>query len=597
MDLACILQQPNVLCSGEGTKYKVFDRFDSHNLLRKRYFSSSPWGTSRIALRTSTAEKIKKTICLSGFENTSFAIGAKSDSHGWSLSPRISLFHSFRNVHKGSRTVGLRCQNNDSLAYVNGNGPNAEFLESNGESSGVESDAAAELSGSREEGEKLEEVSEAPSLDELRELLQKAMTELEVARLNSTMFEEKAQEISEAAIALQDEAANAWNNVNLTLDNIQQIVNEESIAKEAVQKATMTLSLAEARLQVVVESLEAEKGGTKSADSLEVNGLESDSTEDEKDFLVAREDIKECQMNLANCEAELRRLQSKKEELQKEVDKLNEAAEKAQLDALKAEEDVANIMLLAEQAVAFELEATQRVNDAEIALQKAQKSLPNSHVDTTETAQLLSDDDAAEEKDRVVQGNSEDVTVEWDKDVLIDGASIVKPLPDTLSEKISQSFEDMEQTEYLSDHENGKLGLDSLKEAEAEAEKSKNIQSKKQETQKDLTRETSPLNAPKTLLKKSSRFFSASFFSFTVEGAEFIPASVFHGVRESVKKQWPKLIFGLFLFGAGYVLLFLLFNFFLSFNNFIAILFGRISVAESDPIISGLDSVCAPLNI
>ncbi|MCI27156.1 K(+) efflux antiporter 2 chloroplastic-like, partial [Trifolium medium] len=58
-------------------------------------------------------------------------------------------------------------------------------------------------------------------------------------------------------------------------------------------------------------------------------------------------------------------------ELQNEASKLQEIAEKAQLDAVKAEENVTNIMLLAEQAVAFELEATQRVNDAEIALQRA----------------------------------------------------------------------------------------------------------------------------------------------------------------------------------------------------------------------------------
>ena len=71
--------------------------------------------------------------------------------------------------------------------------------------------------------------------------------------------------------------------------------------------------------------------------------------------MAAESNIRECKANLENCEAELRRLQSKKEELQKEVDRLNEVAEKAQMNTLKAEEDVANIMLLAEQAVAVEL--------------------------------------------------------------------------------------------------------------------------------------------------------------------------------------------------------------------------------------------------
>lgn len=537
MDLACNLRQPNVLRGGEGTSWRKIDCFDSRMLLRNRYFRCNVWANSRTVLKTSAGKKTKMITGFSGFENAS-------------LDCRTSLFCSFRNGFRGRRAVSSQCQNNDSLAYVNGNGPNAEFLESNDEL-GREPESGAELSGSREEGVEQVGEKEAPSLDELRELLQKAITELEVARLNSTMFEEKAQRISEAAIALQDEATNAWANVNYTLENVQQIVNEESVAKETVQKATMALSFAEARLQVAVESLDAAKGGTESP---EASG-ERDVAEDEKAPLIAQEDIRECQVNLENCEAELRRLQSKKEELQKEVDRLNEIAEKTQLDALKAEEDVANIMLLAEQAVAFELEATQRVNDAEIALLKAEKTLSSSNVDTAETAQgqLLSEDIAAQEDERVAQGKSEDISVEWDRDVMIDGDSlVVKPLPDSLSEKTSQSSEDSDQTQYLSDNENGKLTLEAQKEADAEVEKSKCIvQSKKQETQKDLTKESSSSNAPKALLKKSSRFFSASFFSFTVDGTEFTPVSVFNGVMESMKKQLPKLIFGLVLFGAG----------------------------------------------
>ncbi|CAB4269934.1 unnamed protein product [Prunus armeniaca] len=466
----------------------------------------------------------------------------------------MPLSCSFGNVVKGSRAVWWsRCQSNDSLAYVNGNGRNVEYVEGHDESSGVGSVHGAELSGSKEEDghEEQKEGSEAPILNEMRELLQNAMKELEAARLNSTMFEEKAQKISEAAISLQDEAANAWNNVNSTLDTIQEIVNEECVAKEGVQKATMALSLAEARLQVALESLEVAKRGTDSPEILQESDGEHDCEAEEKALLVAQEDIKECQANLANCEVELSRLQSKKEELQKEVDRLNEAAEKAQLNALKAEEDVTNIMLLAEQAVAFELEAAQRVNDAEISLQRAEKSLSTSIADTTENnqGQVLSDDATLEEEEKVVQGSSAEIIVERDRDVAVDGDLLaVKPLPDSSSDKISLSFEDANQSVDLSDHENGKLNLDSLKEAEVEADKSKNVvQTKKQETQKDLPRESSPSNAPKTLLKKSSRFFSASFFS----SADGTPTSVFQGLMEYARKQWPKLVVGIFLFGVG----------------------------------------------
>ncbi|PQP98876.1 hypothetical protein Pyn_05110 [Prunus yedoensis var. nudiflora] len=211
----------------------------------------------------------------------------------------MDLACSFRqpNVLCGSQGAGSRavwwsrCQSNDSLAYVNGNGRNVEYVEGHDESSGVGSVHGAELSGSKEEDghEEQKEESEAPILDEMRELLQNVMKELEAARLNSTMFEEKAQKISEAAISLQDEAANAWNNVNSTLDTIQEIVNEECVAKEGVQKATMALSLAEARLQVALESLEVAKRGTDSPEILQESDGEHDCKAEEKALSVAQE--------------------------------------------------------------------------------------------------------------------------------------------------------------------------------------------------------------------------------------------------------------------------------------------------------------------
>ncbi|XP_060671544.1 K(+) efflux antiporter 2, chloroplastic isoform X2 [Ziziphus jujuba] len=541
MDIACGFRQPNVLSGTEGTSYKTLDRFDySRMLFRSGNFSCKFLANSRIRLKACLGKRNTKVM------RSSLGGGReKYDDHLWRLNSRAAL------VLKGRRAIWSQCQGNDSLAYVNGNGANIEFLDSEDGSSGVGPANDSELSGSRGKEEQ-EQKDEIPTVDELRELLKKAMRELEVAQINSTVFEEKAQKISEAAIALKDEATNAWNDVNSTLDTIQHIVNEESVAKEAVQRATMALSLAEARLQVGLESLEL----TKAPVSAEESDGERDLKEEEKNLLFdAQEDIRECQLNLENCEADLRRLQCKREELQKEVDRLNKIAEKAQLDALKAEEDVANIMLLAEQAVAFELEATQRVNDAEIALKRAEKSLSTSQVDTAETSQgqMLSNTAAFEEEERIIQGTSGDISVEWERDVTAEGDSLVpKALPDSIPEQTKQSSEDFNQIDDLSDNENVKLSLESLKESEVEEEKSRNaVQTRKQEAQKDLTRENTPSNAPKALLKKSSRFFSASFFSFTVDGTELTPASVFHGVMESLRKQWPKLIVGLLLCGAG----------------------------------------------
>ncbi|XP_068329968.1 K(+) efflux antiporter 2, chloroplastic-like isoform X1 [Pyrus communis] len=556
MDFACSFRQPNVLYGSEGASYKRLNCLSSSPIIfGSKDVSCNFLGNSRIVVKACSGKKLKRTVCVSGCRISRLTYREKADDRLWNLNPKVPLSCNFGSVFKGSRTVWWsRCQSNDSLEYVNGNGQNVEYPEGHDESSGVGSVHDAELSDSREEDgyEEQKEEPEAPTLDELKELLQNAMKELEAARLNSAMFEEKAQRISEAAICLQDGAANAWNNVNSALDSVQEIVHEETIAKEGVQKAKIALSLAEARLQVAVESLQVAKRETNSSEISQENDGEYDFKEEEKALLVAQEDIKECQVNLANCEAELMHLHSKKEELQKEVDWLNEVAEKAQLSALKAEEDVTNIMLLAEQAVAFELEAAKHVNDAEIALQRVVKSISNSIVDTTENnqGQVLSDDNAAlEEEEMVVLGSSADIIVERDRDVVIDGDLLaVKPLADSPSDKISRSFEDANEFVDLNDHENGKLSLDSLKDADVEAEKSKNVvQAKKQETQKDLSRESSPLNSPKTLSKKSSRFFSASFFS----SADGTPTPVFQGLMEYVRKQWSMLVVGMFLFAVG----------------------------------------------
>jgi hypothetical protein len=117
--------------------------------------------------------------------------------------------------------------------------------------------------------------------------------------------------------------------------------------------------MAEARLQLAAEALDAKRG---SVGQLEVS---LDDVEEEA-LASAQEEIKGCQASLAKCEEELRRVQGKKMELQKEVDRLTELAERALLDASKAEEDVSNIMVLAEQAVALEMEAAKRANDAEL---------------------------------------------------------------------------------------------------------------------------------------------------------------------------------------------------------------------------------------
>ncbi|KAF7844630.1 K(+) efflux antiporter 2, chloroplastic-like [Senna tora] len=521
MDIGCSLPHSRILLHRDGRmscKQRLMHHFDSSSTFRRRGFGCAFLGNSSTILKGITACQKARMISVGEFKVSNM-------KRTWSSKNNTILV--------GSRAIWLKCQGNDSLAYVNGNSRNIDYVEGSGEELGLGHASSAELTASLEEAEEggHGEV-EVQSVDELKEILQKALKDLEVARVNSTMFEEKVKKISETAISLQDEAANAMNDVNSTLDAIQEIVNEESFAKEAVQKATMALSLAEARLQVAIESVEVAKEEHDTPQGSNESDGDSDIMEEEKALFDAQEDVKECQTNLVNCEEALKCLQNRKEELQKEVEKLNEHAEKAQMKALKAEEDVTNIMLLAEQAVAFELEATQRVNDAEIALQKADKSASSPNVDIIETTQVK-DAEAVSEEEQKVQDFSGDFTAEGDGDSPVDDETLfLKRSPETLSDKT--------QSDYLSDHENGQLSSDS----------SNAVQTKKQETQKDLTRDSSP-SAPKALLKKSSRFFPASFFSFAVDGTEFTPASVFQGLMESAQKQLPKVVLALLLMGAG----------------------------------------------
>ncbi|XP_016538029.2 K(+) efflux antiporter 2, chloroplastic isoform X2 [Capsicum annuum] len=537
MGFAYCVWQPNGLHCGEALNYKILDR-KSGSCVGLDY---KLLGNARVLCKKSSTGKRLKRI--GGCSDNSLAYSRRIQ-----LSCALWKSDSSGNLAgvKGSRGVKLlRCQGNDSLAFIDGNGRNVESSESaeDGGSLTASTNGIAEISSATELEEDKGEEKEGPQFDELRELLQKALKDLEVAQMNSTMFEEKAQTISEAAIALKDEAAHAWDDVNKQLDSIQEIVGEEMIAKEAVQKATMALSLAEARLLVALDSIQAAKQGSMpSKTSEESKGQELTSLMEEEAALSAvQEDIEECRDHLENCEAILRRVQNKKEELQKEVDRLNDLAEQAQINALKAEEDVSNIMLLAEQAVAYELEATQRVSDAEIALQKAEKNLAASPVDNAETSAIQNGSstlsqvsvDGTLSEDEVFPRSSIDSVIEKDREVQLEDAWVVSgPLSDA------------------SDDEDRKLVLDSSKDFDSDAENPKSVQTVRQEANKESAKDSSSLNAPKALLKKSSRFLPASFFSSS-DGEEFTPASVFQSLLESARNQLPKLVVGSLVMGAG----------------------------------------------
>ncbi|KAH6767421.1 K+ efflux antiporter 2 [Perilla frutescens var. hirtella] len=531
MEITCSPSSSSVIYGGEVASCRAVGCLTLTTSLRHGGFHYKLFGDSRLVLRENSPKTLKRKksfYCASADVPRNPSGG---NFRSWHFSFKSSSIYNNISDFRILNHVGLSyCQGNDSLSYINGNSRGVENIESSNNEASLEPKASGERSGEAK-GE-----CGTPSLDELRELLQKALEDLEIARHNSTVYEEKAQRISEAAIALKDVAKNAWVDVNDALQDIQEVINKEVIAKEGVQNAALALSFAEARLQVLFESMKIDNENnrlpkaSKEIDSGYEGGAEESN--EEEAVLAAQQDIQEYKDHLANCEAELRMFQDRKDELQKEVDRLNQVAEQAQINASRVEEEVANIMLLAEEAVAYELLAAQRVDDAEISLQRAEKNLALSNIDI---ADYTAEGTISGEVPRV---SSADGTVERDLNVPLEVAEVLEPLPDHQLEE--QSFLDD------GDKENGKLSV-----SETEAEKLKTIQSKVQERQKESTREGSALTSPKVLLNKSSRFFPASFFSFDADEEEFAPASVFRDLVESARRQLPKLLFGSLLVGAG----------------------------------------------
>ncbi|MCL7031392.1 hypothetical protein MKW94_017538 [Papaver nudicaule] len=556
MDIAaCSFGQP-YLCIDKSITWKSSFANGSRLRFRCKSFDYGCIGKSRMCLDSSLKKKISNKSIV---RDNSSLLWAKPFRNGSSSNA----------VKKLGR---IQCESNDSLAFVDGDelfGTDSEEKEK------VNSVDEGFISASISDGELDSSVEvNKTSLEDLRDSLQKAIKELGIAERNSRMFEEKAQKISEAAIASKDEAVNAWTIVTSALNAVQNVVGEENEAKEAVQKATMAVSMAEARLELALEALENRKRTVVSPKS-SAESSEGDETtiegfdpfeDEEEEVLLAQDEIKDSRDTLAKCEAELQQVLSVKEGLQNEVDKLTLIAEKAQMSSLKAEEDVGNVMLLAEQAVAFELEAAQRVNDAEIALQRAEKLLSNSNGDVLDTSTLVPSSQEPSLKDEVVQVSGEVITSDVSIDKKIEGGlSSDAPLGallslDHVSDVSAQTFEESNISDDLPGQENGKIKVvESRKEVEVEtepeAEKSKNVlQSKKQESQKDFSKDSSP--APSTpKANKSSRFFSASFFSFPADGAELTPGSVFQGLVMTARQHLPKIVVGALLLGTGFTFL------------------------------------------
>ncbi|KAJ4778264.1 Glutathione-regulated potassium-efflux system protein kefC [Rhynchospora pubera] len=429
----------------------------------------------------------------------------------------------YKNRNTFKAPYKLKCNPDDSPSYTDESTEKAES----------DSEKDPELTNNTQTIVSAEEGKDSVELEVLRELLQRALKELDVARLNSTSFEERAQSISETAIALKDKAENALRDVTVAVSTIQEIMKEEDTAKEAVRKATMSFCMAESRLIVAMEALTSKKSSSS-----------PDIEEEELAVSSCQNEINDCQCSLAVCEEQLKQLQEKRLELQKEVDRLNEIAEKAQIDASKAEEDVADIMLLAEQAVALELEAAQRVSDAEVALQKAEKVI-SAVVDIVDPQVSNADNQVTGIEDQLV---TEESTKAIKDDVVSEIDELLKA---EVSAPIDSSVEEIEPSHAFIQESTDTSTIEPEKEIEIESEKTKNDTKKQEAQQKDLTKDSTSTSSPKASVKKSSRFFSASFFSSDKDGTGFTLSSVSHGLAKFLRVHAPKVIFGVLFLGIG----------------------------------------------
>lgn len=113
------------------------------------------------------------------------------------------------------------------------------------------------------------------------------------------------------------------------------------------------------------------------------------------------------------------------------------------------------------------------------------------------------------------------------------------------STPVDSSVEEIEPSHEFIEESSDTSTVEPEKESEIESEKPKDGM-KKQEAQ-----QTSITSAPKSLIKKSSRFFSASFFSSDKDGTGFTLSSVFRGLAKFLRAHALKVVFGALFLGIG----------------------------------------------
>lgn len=203
---------------------------------------------------------------------------------------------------------------------------------------------------------------------------------------------EKALKTAQSKVRTEEKgpAAPSSDDVQVRLQGAD--ATEEAKLEGSLDIATedkVEISVGDVKVEVAVETVEVQEKGI-------TNDRQEDAAtlEWEKELEAAIEALKEREAECAKREEELSRIQSLKAEVQEKALRLSEAFENARNAATAADAEVAIAMSLAEESVAMEVEATQRVSDGEIALQKAEGEA--SKKDATQAASVLVAVDIAE---------------------------------------------------------------------------------------------------------------------------------------------------------------------------------------------------------
>jgi monovalent cation:proton antiporter-2 (CPA2) family protein len=371
----------------------------------------------------------------------------------------------------------------------------------------------------------------------LKELLRLALEDLEMARKNSERLAEKARKMGEKAMTLQEEAADAERAASDAKVEVEDILKRESEGEVALSAASSACEAAQEHVERAESALKAAKSETdetKTAEKITENRFDKY----EKELEAAISSLKERQAEFAKCQEELSRIQSSKVQVQEKEARLKEMYESAKNAASAAESEVAVAMSLAEESVAMEVEATQRVSDGEIALQKAEGSGKNA----AQAASVLAAVDIAEKLSAQVAKTAEVLMIE----------SELKQEDDDQRKSIAAVTEEkLEERQELHEMASSVLEATTLLEKQAK------------HTDEDLTsrnevensNEVSKKAESKSSTKKSSRFFPASYFSTDDDSTEFTPSTAFSEFATVVKAHVGKVVVGAALLLAGGVYL------------------------------------------